>query len=928
MSQGEELAFSLSDILETIRRNKQKLFLCTLCFSLLFVTFRLNRPVLYTAEALFRDRASARNSERGVGSLAGLLSEAYGGGKGEDLSSVMLSRRILEKAIERTNLHARLKEETFLPPIAQRIYGNLQAEWQNLVYLLLKKVPRLEEKQAELLLSEVKYFLPWKSSFSLTLHRDGRFTLFQKESQFSAEGTLGIPFTCPYVSFLLKSNGHPPSHTRYTLAMTPLSLAADEIEKKVSVIKDRKDWSLYKVGYADEERERSAFFVNALMEEYQNYLKDESAVVAEQQLHFLQSQQKATQKNLEQVLDEYATGLEFDVTSSGFPSSEKELSVLGEAQQQCQRNLFAIELNMKRLGTTGETGVSLSEFPKIAGLENVIDGLKKQKDELNITFGKEAYPFDEKQFAAIFNEFEKIKEKQRTIKNYLATLEGAQDEKLLFQRRALIGYLRNLENTLFIKQQTLTENLPSVEDFGQQMQGVTLEMAKELYLGGSRELRALETEEKEVLYFLEKVKDLKFELSSFSGIKIDPFSQKAIEKAAALEYLLKDETSRSAKEQERVRAELSMQRELLELHLTQTLDLLKIKQEALQEKLESLRKIKLHLISHQISLTERQKQDLVQLLTASLQSEKEAISKQMEDVKEKMAAVPKKWVAEQMLKHAVSFAEKMTEEITKLVEVKTINYNLDVIQSRPVDFALMAFLPSPPHLLVFGVLGAILGWGAAFGYFLVRSVMYGFFVTPESLRVLNKHVAGKISKFSEVCSLESISDSDLETLRNLFAFEQRQEEASRKWLLLEGSGPKYAPLLAAYIAKMGLRVLLVPLSFTKEGLGRGLLQHLQGETDNVLIERVERGYDQVEAGGVCRYAAELVSSSKFLTLLADWEREYDWILLTSESAGGSGEASSLLNLFDRVTCTVHDDTFQTLSPLLEITGKRTSFLFA
>jgi len=224
------------------------------------------------------------------------------------------------------------------------------------------------------------------------------------------------------------------------------------------------------------------------------------------------------------------------------------------------------------------------------------------------------------------------------------------------------------------------------------------------------------------LFFIRQIEDSHFEITSLSAELTDPISIEMIQKASQLVLNLRDSNNQSLREQERLKEELHLERTFLMLHLQQIVQLMERNKQLVDEKIFALQNVALELIDQRISLLEKNLQEDLQLRLHSLQQEKILIERQLGNIHAEMAQLPQKWVSEQLLKQEVETNHLIFEEIAKLVETKNISHNLEVMQSAPLDLSLSPVHPLPPHAMLWGSLGFLMGGCLGACFVLARSV--------------------------------------------------------------------------------------------------------------------------------------------------------------------------------------------------------------
>lgn len=432
--------------------------------------------------------------------------------------------------------------------------------------------------------------------------------------------------------------------------------------------------------------------------------------------------------------------------------------------------------------------------------------------------------------------------------------------------------------------------------------------AKDLYIAYCREMCDVESKALKIKYVIGHLDNPNFELSSLSTILDDPTSAEMINKAANTSLALKDVENRSSKEQDRLKADLELQKQFLSSHLKHSIDLLELNHELLKKKIYSLQSISLSLLQNEMAVLEHEMKQYVLSSIEALRMEKTLLEQNLDDLHRQMASLPQKWATEQFIEQQMEINKNMIEEISKLVETKNITSNLEKIQSVPLDVPGHPLHPASPRILLYTMIGALLGAFLGVLWAVGASVMHGVYASLGNMRALHHHISGTLSP---QCSskVAELVDSDLETLRRVASFTHEGV-----LLLLESDGPNYAPALAELLHKSGKKVVIVDISFDKPS-APGMLQYLEDSIDSLPISH-SHGYDEVYAGGMCRYANELLTNARLQDAVKYLTDHYDWVLFVSRCSLASAEAQTLVDLFPRAVITLGSVTLKDLTPLL------------
>lgn len=219
--------------------------------------------------------------------------------------------------------------------------------------------------------------------------------------------------------------------------------------------------------------------------------------------------------------------------------------------------------------------------------------------------------------------------------------------------------------------------------------GLNKEMARELHINYTGELDNLQVRLKQLSNLLTQIGDPLFELSSLSSVLNDPVSQKIINQASELGLFLRDEMNRSHKEHERIKNDLRVQKEFLQQHVHEIINIENIRVRVLEEKIFSLKNIALNLI----------------------ETEEKQLQEQLQIFREQVSSFPDKWLHEGELAFKKKMNMKVIETMTQLTESKVLQQLLFQVESKPLDKAYAPIQSNRPYLFLFSLISAILAFG-------------------------------------------------------------------------------------------------------------------------------------------------------------------------------------------------------------------------
>lgn len=951
---------SFSDVLSILRRSRKKISWCAFAFGMLGLSWALIKPIRYHAEGTFREKGIKQSTLSSSSSILHLLNSGGNLGSTEsEATSSMLSRAILKDVVEKLNLQGTLQadqESESLPMLVKRNISLALAALKNSPH------PVLKDLCCPIKIASLTYTGEVPANFKLKFSGGQHYDVFDHSDELIGQGRLGEPFQYQEVAFtLVPIDSKLIEDQSFSLDVDSMANTTKAMGHVLVVEPTKLDKSMLKIQYQHRNRHVASDVVNTVMESYQNYSKKYHGDMAAKQLDYLSQRRDHLTQNLTDLMHKHADFLAVDIYGSGFIESNKEMDFLARSQHEYKRKLLDNELEIKRL-----TNIKLDDFTHydrysandgdptiINNIFSEMRALKQQRDGLEIEIQKKAISQGANLQLYFEQQLNELKEVQQSLDELHEVNEQFQNGilpnqnlKLFHDPRFLLKgwferlqnartdtpknwqetqesvrfYLNNLERLFKVHERILQERLTHQQNPAGEYQGISLEVATDLYREFSKQLIQMESNIRQNSFFIHQIEDPNFEITSLSAGLNDPISSEIIHKASQLVLNLRDLNNQSIREQERIKDELDLERTFLTLHLQQMVQLMELNKQLINEKILALQNVSLELIHQRISLLEKNLQDYLQARLHNLHQERVLIKRHLEDIHSEMAQLPQKWVSEQLLTQEVATNHLIVEEIAKLVETKNISHNLEVLQSAPVDLALPSVHPITPKIILLGILGSLMGAFLGSGFALAKSFGQGLRASARYLEQMHCHVSG-VLKAPLSPDGKHILESNVETLRRLQIYfdsartqELANNEVENKLLLLvEGYGPHYTPFLIDLLAKRGRRVLTLDVNFNHpEDASPGLLQYLSGELKDPPIQKGESG-DWISAGGETPFASELIASVAFHKLIEQLKPHYDWIIAVSRATSASVEAESLVPLFPFVALTLEHERIEELN---------------
>ncbi|MEC7840297.1 MAG: hypothetical protein VX777_09695 [Chlamydiota bacterium] len=973
-NKGCDYIVTFSDFKRIFKSNSQKILLFTLLFSCLGALYSLTRPIKYEVSASFKERGLAKaNLET---SSLNMIFGANSSPKQAEATTWMSSHNLMKELADRLDFNGIIKPKyRSLSTIAERMKENLKLEY---AYLRDRKLPGVRDKTFPFYLTNVTYPGEIAKTLDLKLLDNDAYSLTDEDGTLIGTGIIGHPFTQENFSFTMHRNqGEPIKNTPYIIELIPTNDIAKALPKLIKFKSDSKDKEVVHIEAQYHDRHIGAKLVNTLMDLYKERRTQEQQRISEAQIDYLERRQTEANENLRRSMEEFAREQSQDLEDSGFLSADKALEFLAMGQQEHQRRLLTIDLEVKRLKKVLAEGYVYYDRYHIDGDPGIINNLLNEirtlnqkgnsiklslqeshpnyDDTENMAFTKQMAESDDIQqllseLIVIRNEInhdnlvvpsdELINDPRIMLKSWYEKLQEFQQEfqasqlsKNEWESRKLQfkEYLSNLIQLFEVHVKAIRQRLAHHGDLKEEFKGIDLNLAHELFLNYNRELNEVDSLILKYQWILENIEKPKFELNSLSTQLEDPISKNIITTYSKLLLKYQDVKNLSTKEQERIKDELQRQKKFLEMHISQTLQIANLTVDLLKSKTYALQKVSLALIQQQISLLEQQLGNYIDNRIQNLTHEKYVIEEHLQKLNGDISKIPQKKISEQLIQQKLEQSRDFGKEITHLVESKNISNNLEIVQSTAIDTAVVPLFPKRPMLILFTIVGALFGLTASSFYLCAKEALGGVRASENNLNELGLHVSGTLSKNFSSNNATSPLDNDLSVIRR--AANQLYDPHRKCTLLLGSNRADISKHLATIGQRKGLKCIIVPFSFHEHThkSQNGFLQFLNGTVSKPSIIS-EKDYDIIPTGGISRFDVELVCSKKCNSFLNELSEKYDWIIAVSNASPTSAEADTLIEKFSQIGITLTNERLQELDRIRETlksnTQKRVTFFFS
>jgi tyrosine-protein kinase Etk/Wzc len=957
----EEGALPLADIWYVCKNNwKIIVSLACLC-AFLSGMYALTRPVNYTAQGIFRIQKGSSTSTASLLGGFDLPSDDV-----EECMRLMTSYRLLKPLIEQEGLQARVNSVNY----PRRSSGKWSNFRDNITYYWNStfnpyKVPRIPDlERGSLKCINTHYDKEAACFLTLEFDSEEKGFLVKKGKEVLGEGFFDLPFETEDFSFtVVKSEDNfSKIADKFSLVLRPWRDVADGLKVGLGVANSRKVQSMITVSYSSRDRHLAAEIVNGVMWSYQQYLSQEAYKTTTEQIGYLKDRQTETTDRLETLITNYAGTAGEGSQASNFMNVDSQIDFLAEAQTKLEEKDLVLSLEISRLQNQEIENLILQnryfdvgDSEVLEEILNRVHDLKQQRYAIELALSYDVSDVDKASdnFDQQIVEIEKVKKHIATIERSVEKLLQSHDLESLKNCLKgdfdvvpdLLGRFKNeqnstvaeyfsthksylinyLNNQLFLNRLRL-KVLEGRASYAQkafvEFEGINLETANKLFMHFNTDLEQIQVRLQQLAMVFEQMGSANFEISSLSVVLDDTISQKLITQAEELSLETRDYSNRSSREIERLQQTLALTRKFLTSHVQQTMDLLKLNENIVQDKIHALQRTILDIIQQQIVLSQQQLQDYISARKDNLLNEKRILTSEMDELQSSISALPQKWLREQKLQLSIDMETKMLANLASLVETKNITSNLDSIHSRPVDLAMAPTRPIGGRFMLYLVVGGFFGAGLGGAFFAMRMMHTGLPATKANLEMHGAHISGCLTKaYNEQVSFDQLNRQDLIPLRNLTSY-FTSPEISKCILLVMGEGPDYSGCFSHLLDKQGLKAVVLNLSLHKgQYEEQGLLQYLEGKCDFPEIHG-----NVINSGGHSIYLTEMLHSTRLKALLDILDSDYDIVVVAIDGRVNDVETKILMKKAAGAAITVQDEKLSDLEACLEEKLKRT-FLF-
>ncbi len=871
----DDIYISGDDLKRIYQKKKKAIWRSAVLGAVIVLGYFLLIPPSYQATATFKQSSS--RSESGI-DLKRLVNSFSGANAETATVPLMLSRAVLTKTVEELGIQAVVTEQGFLAKKFSICQNNLLAE-----------LGKQSGEGSGFQFQHVRYTGEKPLSFFIRFSSPENFELLDRSQQTLASGTLSEPLQLQDTLFTLTKAPPIKIGKLYPLTILPLRSVISDVKSRTLIKPLREDKNILMINFSDANRERSAAFVNTLVSKYEEFLKEENKNVIGSHLRYLDQRQNELNSKLDLDIENHVATLKQSLLKQGYMGIEEEMESILLPLQTYRARLNEIDVEMAGLMqriTQTDLDIAAHQAPKL--VKQFGQSLAQQIRDTSLLLQK--LEKDEPLTPSLASS---------TMGSLITEVELSRAKKqpdYQEKKHQLASHLMTFVEHLTLRQKNLQESSTYIDQLESDFSGMTLEASRGLFQQYCRQLDDLHAQLKQVIFFRDHLNEPQFEISTLSNILNDSVTQQLVQKSSELSGQLCDLINRSGREHERLKEALAIQKRFLESHLSQTLELGKIRIQLIKEKISSL----------------------YDVMKDLLQKEKAVLENKIEELKVTLQEVPELWHLDKRLKFKAELTKGMMEGLTHIAESKNLSRHLYQVESKPLDSALPPLSPQPPHLVIKCLGGAIFLAVLFYAFALMHALIKGMPVSLTTLRLMGGHTSGAFSEIPNL-PLNQLADQDLETLRTMASFllERKFDKSVIGLLSKRGSG--FCFNLAHLLSLHHQKVLIIDCNFDRIVAPQdqpGLWQYLNHTSGDLPI-RHEKHYDLLTSGGTTRHGVELLASPVFSKVLAECKNSYDFIFLLRQTSLSSQDAVQILQLSNLAIITADEESQNTLRPYLQ-----------
>ncbi len=939
----EPLSIAFSDVVNILRRAKKTILICTIICACLGGLYGFTRAVKYDVKATFHNASNVSEGSSKFSALAALAS--LGGSNQKSASALMLSHKLLHTVIEELALQAKIIPESESKGLLSRLFTNAI---ENIVLIYRRFIPNKTSlvvsdlPKQDLTFSKFHYIGELPLAFRIEAKNTEQFKVISQNGTLLAEGDFGEPLHLPRIGdFILNTNGKH-RFENYLVTVESCAAVAARLANEIHIEEGQTSASVLELTYANRDRHIAVQTLNAVMQAFLNFLKQEMHSKVAKQLDYLGERQAGVEAKLRLLLEENANSMSGCLGSNGFMTTADEVDYLSKHQGKLHERRIEVDIESQRFLSVSPAVIAspLSRYSNqyAANLSTRLRNLEEKRVILEHSIqGSKRHVLDDKlSFSELSNELMDLQVKVKEAQDLIPKIQkglflSAEDSDISvpqwlnsyvqkhpnlsdapIEKEFLLSYVKSLLRLYETRIEVIRGLNTSKKSHLDTYSGIDSEAVQGLIAAMNEELTRVQKQMGALETSLQQMQEEDFNVAVLSTVLTDASSQVLIQQIREIAFQLHDRDHHSRKEQRFLQNSLAASKVFLGHFMQNSLALAASQELLSKNKIRALQEVYLTMLEQQIGILSKEVVDYGAEHRRHLGIEGEILESEISKINHAMSSVPKKWVVEQQLHYQANLDKTSMETLTQLIESKNIATQLHVAEACILDPGLAPVVPKHSSAFIFLILGLCLGAFSSAAFFLAKGVFSGLSVSEDNLRLAGQFVAGTVSESFNYGMVESLHASDLTVLRRLLS---HFDSTDKTLFIAQGNGPGLAPLYADLLSKQGEKVLWVTvLSEHSE------LSFWDGSS------RIKEGepYDQLSFGAEQGYIVEHILSKRFAKTLSGLSERYDRILFSLDKEPLAIECLTFATILDGVILAVSDEKIQELS---EYFSYKSAFIF-
>ncbi|NGX34713.1 MAG: hypothetical protein K1060chlam1_01066 [Candidatus Anoxychlamydiales bacterium] len=888
--------FCLSDIKRFFLKNKVLFLLAFIGFFFIAFFILVGIESKYTAQATFFEYIE-NSSPKTIGSLKDIVL-SDNNRVSSDASSFFKSKSLAKKLVKKLALQISLEPKGNVFQRKCKIaLKNLQFECRNKV-----------EDSYDIEYESVDYKKIKPRFYYLRILDESFFEVLDLNKNILSTSKNLEEVKLKEISFKIKKIPKIFFNKTLKIRVDPIDTVAQKILKDIKIIKDKITPNYLSIKMQNPNLNLVAKSLNAMLNLYLEHLKEEQKDLVENQLKYLEKRKNNLEKDLfafYEILEKY---LKTNVKDSGFVNLDAEISTLLRKRETYLTSLNENIQELKYLKSFDLAKVETTNYldENFIKLTDEIKRLKNKKKELLISIKKDDFDLRKTEKKEIDIE------KTLFLKNSIDQLIDEVEKNRKFQNENNLNF-SNIKNIKFessinneddffdierIKQRYFDNNILNLLDISDaKMQIKELSNKKENAI----------SEISQINQILKNIDKDSFQ-SSVANFLPDHLTKNINEIAKKLE----DSKNYTIKEIEGLKEEYFLEKKIIRSYLENNLNLKNLSLRTLDQKLNLSKKIKLKLLNQEILFLSSKAKDYINEKTQKISDEKLFLEKKLNDLKIDMKNIVEKIAIEKKINLKSEMTKNMVNSLSKLIESKNLDFNLQSINSKIIDLASIPNENIKINVFRNSFILAILGFFITFIISLYIKAIKGFAISKEVIKSLNFDFFGKISFKCNGIDVDELKKKDLESLRKIVS--SIKEKKQKVITALSSKGPNYIHYLASLLAISKKKVLVIETKSEIEEKN-GLFPYLEKNIKKLPIQKMQ-AYDYIASGNQKYFAFELLKSLDFIQMIDNIKNKYDLVLIYSNAKLNSAEARIYLDFSDKIILSFKEESLDDLKPFL------------